>query len=163
MTTHVERSAPTRLTITRRFNAPPERVFAAHVDPELIRRWCFGPEGWRMSACDNDARPGGRFRWDWEAVDGSARFHATGTYEVVEPPQDGRPGRIVHVERMFLPDPTPDNRVTTTFAPEGGGTLLTLVMEVATPEAMDAMVASGMADGMEASYARLDALAPVAA
>ena len=46
---------------------------------------------------------------------------ATGTYESVEPPRDGRPGRIVHVERMHLPDPTPDNHIETTFAPDGDG------------------------------------------
>jgi len=29
--------------ITRRFNAPPERVFDAWLDPEMIGRWMFGP------------------------------------------------------------------------------------------------------------------------
>ena len=57
-----------------------------------------------------------------------------------------------------MPDPTPDNRVETVFAPEGEGTLLTMTMTMPTAEALDAMVATGMTDGMEASYARLDAL-----
>ena len=161
----VERTSPRTLTITRRFRAPPARVFAAHVEPALIRRWCLGPPCWSMPSCVNDARPGGHFRWDWAGDDGGA-FHATGTYEVVEPPQDGRPGRIVHVERMHLgpdgPDPTPDNHVVTTFAPDGPaatpGTLLTVVMRVDSPETLEAMVATGMTEGMEQSYARIDAL-----
>lgn len=157
MTTTVERTSPTTLTVRRRFAAPPDRVFAAHVDPALIQRWCLGPDGWRMPVCVNDARPGGDFRWEWANGEG-AGFHVTGTYEVVEPPQGGRPGRIVHAERMFLPDPTPDNHVETTFAPDGDGTLLTVVMRVESPEAMDAMVASGMTDGMETSYARIDGI-----
>ena len=34
MSLTVERTSPTTLTITRRFKAPPERVFAAHVEPD---------------------------------------------------------------------------------------------------------------------------------
>ncbi|MBP1807127.1 SRPBCC domain-containing protein [Rubellimicrobium aerolatum] len=157
MSLTVERTSPTTLTITRRFKAPPERVFAAHVEPELIQRWCYGFEGWRMPVCINDARPGGDLRWEW-ANDEGAGFHVTGTYEVVEPPRDGQPGRIVHVERMHLPDPTPDNHIETTFAPDGDGTLLTVVMRVDSPEAMEAMIATGMTDGMEVTYARIDSL-----
>ena len=158
----VERTSPTTLTITRRFKAPPERVFAAHIEPALIQRWCFGYDGWRMPVCINDARPGGELRWEW-ANDEGAGFHATGTYEVVEPPRAGRPGRIVHVERMHLPDPTPDNHIESTFAPDGDGTLLTLVMRLDSPEAMEAMIATGMTDGMETTYARIDTLETEAA
>ena len=162
----VDRTTPTTLTITRRFKAPPERVFAAHVEPELIKRWCYGFEGWKMPVCINDARPGGNLRWEW-ANDEGAGFHVTGTYESVEPPKDGRPGRIRHVERMHLgpdgPDPTPDNHITTTFAADGSGTLLTVVMQVDTPEQMEAMIATGMTDGMEVTYGRIDDLVREAA
>lgn len=157
MSLAVERTSPTTVTLTRRFKAPPERVFAAHVEPALIQRWCYGFDGWRMPVCINDARPGGELRWEW-ANDEGAGFGATGTYESVEPPQNGRPGRIVHVERMHLPDPTPDNHITSTFAPDGTGTLLTLVMRLDTPEALEAMLATGMTDGMEITYARIDEL-----
>jgi uncharacterized protein YndB with AHSA1/START domain len=162
MSLTVERTSPTTITVKRRFRASPERVFAAHIEPALIQRWCYGFEGWRMPVCINDARPGGELRWEW-ANDEGAGFHVTGTYESVEPPRDGRPGRIVHVERMHLPDPTPDNHIETTFAADGDGTLLTVIMRVDTPEAMEAMLATGMTDGMETSYARIDALEPAAA
>ena len=82
---------------------------------------------------------------------------------MVEPPQGGLAGRIVHVERMHMPDPTPDNHITSTFAPDGDGTLLTLVMRLDTPEALEAMLATGMTDGMEITYARIDELEPAAA
>jgi uncharacterized protein YndB with AHSA1/START domain len=162
MSLAVTRTSPTTLTITRRFKASPERVFRAHVEPALIQRWCYGFEGWRMPVCINDARPGGDLRWEW-ANDEGAGFHVTGTYELVEPPQGGRPGRILHVERMHFPDPTPDNHIETTFAPDGDGTLLTVVMRVDSPEAMEAMIATGMTDGMEVTYARIDELESEAA
>lgn len=158
----VERTSPTTLTITRRFKAPPERVFAAHIEPALIQRWCYGYDGWRMPVCINDARPGGELRWEW-ANDEGAGFSATGTYELVEPPRDGRAGRILHVERMHLPDPTPENHIESTFARDGDGTLLTVVMRMDSPEAVEAMIATGMTDGMETTYARIDTLETEAA
>src|SRR2546430_268270 len=41
--------------------------------------------------------------------------------------------RIVHVERMHLPDPTLDNHVVTTFEKDDSGTLMT--MRMALPDA----------------------------
>ena len=65
---------------------------------------------------------------------------------------------------MHLPDPTPDNRVVTVFEADGGGTLMTMTMRARpTRETRDAMLASGMEHGMEASYARLDGMARAAA
>ena len=140
-----------QITLTRRFAAPPALLLRAHLEPDLIRRWMVGPDGWTMPLCQSDSRPGGSFRFDW--WDGKAtRFHATGEYIEVTPQ------RIVHVERMFLPDPTPDNHVETTFTADGAGTRLTVTMRVASPETMEAMVASDMTEGMEVSYARIDAL-----
>ena len=64
--------------------------------------------------------------------------------------------RILHVERMHLPDPTPDNHVETTFEPDGKGTLMTMRMTLPNAETRAAMLASGMEHGMEASYERLE-------
>jgi uncharacterized protein YndB with AHSA1/START domain len=140
----------TDVVITRIFAAPPEAVFRAHTDPALIRQWMLGPDGWTMPVCINEAWPGGRFRFEW--TDGGANsFHATGEYIEVTPHS-----LIRHVERMFLPDPTPENHVTTLFAPEGTGTRLTMRMSLADADARAAMLASGMEDGLEDSYARLE-------
>lgn len=136
--------------VTRRFAAPPAQVYRAHVEPALLQRWCTGPDGWTMPVCISEPNPGGRIRFEWS--DGTAGFFLTGEYLEIDP---GR--RIVHVERMHLPDPTPDNRVTTTFTPDGTGTLLRLVMQLPSAEARAAMLATGMDEGMEASYARLEA------
>lgn len=140
------------LVVTRRFAAPPAAIWRAHTEPGLLRRWLLGPEGWRMTECVSEPRPGGRIRFAWE--DGEGRgFHLTGEYLELDPPH-----RILHVERMHLPDPTPDNRVETHLEPDGSGTRLTLRMTLPDAAARAAMLASGMEHGMEASYARLDAL-----
>ncbi len=151
MTTKLTLDGDTRIIVTRHFVAAPDLVFRAHTEAALIRRWMIGPDGWSMPICDCDPRPGGSFRFGW--WDGKdARFHATGEYLEVAPQ------RIVHVERMFLPDPTPDNHVDTRFAPDGHGTHMTLTMTLPTAEARDAVLASGMPDGLENSYARLETI-----
>jgi len=64
--------------------------------------------------------------------------------------------KIVHVERMHLPDPTPDNHVETRFDPDGSGTLMTMRMTLPDSQTRAAMLATGMERGMEASYVRLE-------
>ncbi len=140
----------TVVVVTRRFAAPPAEVFRAHTEPALLQRWCLGPEGWTMPVCVCDARPGGTMRYEWVNADG-AGFHLTGEFVEVDAPH-----RIVHIERMHLPDPTPDNRVETTFAPDGDGTLLTMRMQLPDAATRAMMLSTGMEHGMEDSYQRLE-------
>jgi uncharacterized protein YndB with AHSA1/START domain len=138
------------VVVKRRFAAPPEAVYRAHTDPALIQQWMLGPDGWTMPVCIAEARPGGRIRYEWSDGKGNG-FHLTGEIIEVDPPR-----RLVHVERMHLPDPTPDNRVETTFTADGTGTLLVMRMTLPDRATREAMLASGMEHGMEASYARLE-------
>ena len=135
---------------TRTFAAPPEAVYRAHIDPKIIQRWMLGPEGWTMPVCICEAKPGGKIRYEWSNGKGRA-FHLTGEFLELEPHR-----RIVHVERMFLPEQTPDNHVETTFEAIGGGTLMTMRMTLPDAATRAAMLATGMEHGMEASYVRLE-------
>ena len=149
----LETEGHTFIVVKRRFEAPPEAVYRAHLDPELIREWLLGPDGWTMPVCINEAKPGGKFRYEWSNGKGGG-FYITGELIALEPPR-----RIVHVERMHLPDVTPDNHVETTFTPDGSGTLMVMRMTLPDEKTRRAMLASGMARGMEASYARYERLA----
>ncbi|HEX7048502.1 MAG TPA: SRPBCC family protein [Gammaproteobacteria bacterium] len=66
---------PVEVRVTRHFNAPPERVFDAWLDPVMLRRWMFGPEvrDEEVVRLTLDARVGGRFsfvvRRDEEIID----------------------------------------------------------------------------------------------
>jgi uncharacterized protein YndB with AHSA1/START domain len=105
-----------------------------------------------MPVCVSDARPGGKFRYEW--VNGTGQgFHITGEYLELQPP-----GRIVHVERMHLPDPTPENHIETRFEADGDGTLMTMRMTLQDAQTRAEMLASGMEGGMEASYVRLEGM-----
>jgi uncharacterized protein YndB with AHSA1/START domain len=142
----------THVIVTRRFAAPPEALYRAHTDPKLLQKWLLGPEGWTMPVCINEARPGGKFRYEWtHSKKGS--FHITGEYLELEPYS-----RIVHIERMFLPVPTPDNRVETRFEADGMGTRMSIRMTLPDTQTRAAMLATGMERGMEASYVRLEGM-----
>lgn len=110
-----------------------------------------------MPVCISEARPGGKMRYEWTNGKG-AGFHITGEYLELEPYS-----RIVHVERMFLPDPTPENHIETRFEPDGDGTRMTMRMTLPDAETRQMMLSTGMEQGMEASYVRLEnLLQPVA-
>jgi uncharacterized protein YndB with AHSA1/START domain len=140
------------VVVTRRFAAPPEAVYRAHTEPKLIQKWMLGPDGWTMPVCVCEARPGGKIRYEWADGKGGG-FYLTGEFVELVPFS-----RIVHVERMHLPDPTPDNHVETRFEPDGSGTLMTMKMTLPDAETRAAMLASGMEHGMEASYVRLESM-----
>jgi len=142
------------IVVTRRFAAPPEDVYRAHTDPQLIQKWLLGPDGWTMPVCISEARPKGKIRYEWSNGNGHG-FYITGEYLELEPYS-----RIVHVERMFLPNPTPDNYVETRFDPDGGGTLMTLRMTLPDAETRAQMLSTGIERGMEASYVRLEGIIP---
>lgn len=138
------------VVVKRRFAAPPEAVYRAHMEPDLIQQWMLGPDGWTMPVCLHEGKQGGKIRYEWSDGKGGG-FHLTGEILELDPPH-----RIVHVERMHLPDPTPDNHIVTTFTAEGSGTLMTMRMTLPDAETRKAMLATGMEHGMEAGYARLE-------
>jgi uncharacterized protein YndB with AHSA1/START domain len=141
-----------QVVVTRRFAASPEAVFRAHTEPELVQRWMLGPDGWTMPVCICDARPGGKIRYEWADGKGGG-FFLTG--EFIELVQFSR---IVHVERMHLPEATPDNHIETRFEADGAGTLMTMRMTLPDAATRAAILATGVEHGMEASYARFEAM-----
>jgi uncharacterized protein YndB with AHSA1/START domain len=140
------------VVVSRRFAAAPEAVYRAHTDPKLIQKWMLGPDGWSMPVCICEARLHGKIRYEWANGKGGG-FYLTGEFLELEPYR-----RIVHVERMHLPEATPDNRIETRFDPDGSGTLMTMRMTLPDAEIRARMLASGMEHGMEASYVRLESM-----
>ncbi len=137
---------------TRWFAAAPAAVYQAHTDPAILQKWLLGPDGWTMPVCVCEAKPGGKIRYEWSNAKGRS-FYLTGEFLELEPYS-----RIVHVERMFLPEQTPDNHVETRFEANRGGTLMTMRMSLPDAATRAAMLATGMEHGMEASFARLEGL-----
>ncbi|CAN5503335.1 hypothetical protein BH09ACT4_BH09ACT4_19830 [soil metagenome] len=143
----------THVRITRGFDAPRHLLWRAHTEPELMKRWLLGPDGWAMTVCDNDLVAGGSYRTAWAPEEGTAGepFGFEGENLVIDPER-----RIVATEAM-TGAPFPANVNDLTFDEADGVTLLTLLITYPDITQRDMILATGMTDGMESSYARLEA------
>jgi len=147
----VEARGETELVITRDFNAPRELVYRAHTEPQYMKRWLFGPDGWSLDVCEVDLRVGGKYRWVWKKDD--ITMGAGGEYREIESPE-----KIVCTE-MF-DDPWYEGEAVSTvrLAENNGTTTLVNTMRYSSKEARDGVLASPMSDGMEICYNRLDSI-----
>jgi len=138
------------IRITREFDAPPEKVFRAHTDPELLVRW-LGPRGLQMRVDHYDCRTGGSYRY--LHVDDGNEYGFNGCFHEV------RPGELIVQTFTFegIPDGVALEKLV--FSDLGNGrTRLVATSLVDTFEGRDAFVAGGMEVGVREGYERLDEL-----
>jgi uncharacterized protein YndB with AHSA1/START domain len=136
--------------IIREFDAPPEKVFRAHTDPELVVQW-QGPNGMEARVDHFDCRTGGSYRYVHTQDGVDYGFH--GCFHEVRPNEvivqtftfEGVPDGVA-LERLVLEDLG------------GGRTRLTATSLVDSFEGRDAFLASGMEVGVREGYERLDAI-----
>jgi len=148
--TTYETPTDTQVVIKRVVDAPRRIVFDAWTNPQYVPRWLLGPPGWTMPVCEIDLRPGGTWHYVWRRADGS-EMAMHGSYKEVVPPE-----RLVSTESWGPQWPETVN--TLVLAESGGRTTITLTITYPSREARDAALQTGMKDGLEQGYARLDAL-----
>ena len=142
----------TQILITRVFDAPRHLLYKAWTTPELIKRWWSGDRG-EVTLVEVDLRVGGMWRYVMVANGGfEVAFH--GEYRELVPCE-----RIVSTE-VYEGAPKHEALTTVTFAETDGRTTLEIRQQVASREVRDAIVATGMEDGLQDA---LDLLEQVAA
>lgn len=138
------------IVVTRTFDAPRRLVFEAMTQPELVKRWLYGPEEWPIVECEIDLKVGGRIRYAWRHTSGKD-MSLNGTFREILPPE-----RIVHTE-LFDEDWTGgETEVTAVLAEQGGRTTMTMTVLYSSKEARDGALATPMEQGMAQSYDRLE-------
>ncbi len=141
------------MLIEREFDAPRELVFKAHTDQELYGQW-LGPQGLTTTFEKFEPRNGGSYRFIQKDKDGKVyAFH--GVYHEVSPPErtigtfeyEGLPetGHVSLESAVF--EELPGNRTKVVSR--------SIYLSVAD---RDGMLQSGMEEGMNSSYSRLDEL-----
>jgi uncharacterized protein YndB with AHSA1/START domain len=106
------------LTIKRRFNTSPAKVFAAWTDPEKVKHW-MGPGEVKVLRAECDARAGCRYRWLMQSPSGE-EHDVSGVYREVVPNE-----KLVFTW-AWKSTPERESLVTLTFKSDGDGTLMTL-------------------------------------
>lgn len=136
---------------TREFDAPVAAVFNAHRDPDLVRQW-LGPNGYEMTIDHWDFVSGGGYRYTHRNPDGM-EFGFHGLFHTIRDGEfalqtfefEGMPDEVA-LEFMWFED-------------LGNGRCRLRGRSIGrTVEGRDAMVASGMENGMREGYERLEAL-----
>jgi uncharacterized protein YndB with AHSA1/START domain len=141
------------IVMTRDFNAPRTLVFDAFTKPELLKQWLLGPPGWTMPVCEVDLRVGGAYRYVWRQSSDGREMGMGGVYREISVPE-----RIVCTEK-FDEAWYPGEAVgTLVLVEQGGKTTVTQTMLYQSREGRDAVLKSGMEEGVTASYDRLDAV-----
>jgi len=150
-----------QILITREFDAPRQLVYRAWTTPELVERWWHANRG-RVTLVESDLRVGGRWRRVMVADDGTeVGFH--GEYrEIVENE------RIVSTETYEgLPEGVSEEQASTlntaTFEELDGRTRLTLLIQAPNTTARDAIIESGMEDGLQDALDLLERVATASA
>lgn len=157
-TAQVSLPSDTEVRVIRDFKAPRTLVWQAHTQPELFQRWIGGYPGWSMPVCEMDVRVGGKYSWRWRQDEDGKEFGFNGEYREVD-----APANLVQAESF---DPgtfgggmsTTPNINRTTFTEKDGITTLVTLIKYGSKAERDAAIETGMTDGMETSYGRLDAL-----
>ena len=136
------------IAFSREFEAPPARVFEAHIDPALVAQW-IGPRGTQLTMREFDARTGGSWSYVVAGRGGEWAFH--GSFHEVTAPR-----RIVQTFE-FEGNPKHPSLEIFTFTDTGDGRSridgLSLFLSV---EDRDAML--DLDSGRDEDFARLDEL-----
>jgi uncharacterized protein YndB with AHSA1/START domain len=133
------------LTIKRRFKAPPEKVYAAWIDPAKMSRWLGPPNVIKVNAT-TDAVVGGRYAIQMIVPDDE--HNVSGVYREVVP------NRKLVFTWAWRSTPERESLVTVTFTPDGDGTLMTLHHE----QFFDEAARDSHEKGWTVIVERLDAL-----
>jgi uncharacterized protein YndB with AHSA1/START domain len=141
------------LLITREFNAPRELVFEAWITPELVRQWLGGLDGWEMAVCEIDARPGGKYRYEWHHASDGAKMGMRGEFREVVAPE-----KLVMTEKFDDPWYEGGAVSTIVLTERAGKTLMKQTVRYDTRDARDGVLRSPMEEGLVVSFDGLEKL-----
>ncbi len=145
----------TTIVLTRAFDAPRRLVWEATFTPDKMRRWMLPPPGWTMTTCECDARVGGKLSVAWKSDEADPAMTLRGEFTDV-----ALHHHAVHTETMALGSGQTIGSLVERheFTDVGAATLMSITQTYQSKADRDGALASGMDEGMEACYQKLEAL-----
>jgi uncharacterized protein YndB with AHSA1/START domain len=137
------------VAMTRVFDASRRLGFKAWTTPELMKRWLYGPDEWRLAVCEFDMRVGGKVRFEWRNPEGKSMGLSGVCREAVAPE------RLVFTEVWDEDWTGGETLVTMVFAEDAGKTTVTQTVLYSSQAARDGALKTGMEHGAAMSYDRL--------
>jgi len=138
------------IRIVREFDAPPEKVYRAHVERDLVAQW-LGPDSTRTRIDQWDCRTGGS--WRYVSIHEGQEYGFHGSFHEV------RPNELI--VQTFTFEAMPDGVALEKLVLEDLGDGRTRLIATSLCDSFadrDGMLASGMDVGVNEGYAKLDEL-----
>ena len=143
------------VVVTRSFDAPRKLVWDAYTKPAILKRWLgvgFIPDV-TFAVCEVDLRVGGKYRYVWRGP--NFEMGMGGEFLEVKAPE-----RLVSTEKYDQSWYPGEGVGTVVLTEKGGVTTLTMTLRYDSKEARDAVMKSGMDQGMSAGFDNLEKLLP---
>ena len=141
------------LVYTRVFDAPRPLVYSAFTEAEHLVNW-MGLKPGSMKTPEHDFKVGGKYRWEFYGDDNEIQVTITGEFKEIRPNE-----YVLNTEQMeFGGQTTPEYPTDLTFSDEGDQTKVVGTVLFPAADAANGALGSGMKDGMDISFAHLDAL-----
>ena len=116
------------LSISRQFNASPEKVWRALTEPQMLMQWMGPSDAFKTPVAETDLRVGGRYHIVMQAPDGEVH-DLSGVYREIVPNK-----KLVYTW-AWKSTPERESLVTIELRAAGGGTEFTLRHEQFADEA----------------------------
>ncbi|MEW2396922.1 SRPBCC domain-containing protein [Streptomyces sp. NPDC046862] len=145
------------LTVTARFDAPPEQVWKVWQDPRTLERW-WGPPTYPATVVDHDLAPGGAVTYFMTGPEGD-KYHGWWRVRSVDAPH-GLEFEDGFADDSGRPDPgMPTTTVRVRLTAEGGAaTVMTIESTFSSTEDMEKLVSMGMEEGISAALDQIDSI-----
>jgi uncharacterized protein YndB with AHSA1/START domain len=143
-----------QLILTRKFDAPRNKVFEAHSDCKHLMKW-WGPITYPITYCKIDFRVGGKWHFCLTGPDGTESWGLVIYKEIVTPElityEDNFSDKEGNINKQF-----PSTTVRTEFLEDNGGTILRSVANYASAADLKTVLDMGMAAGITETLDKLE-------
>lgn len=142
------------ITITARFAAPPERVWALYADPRQLEQ-VWGPPEYPATVVEHDLAPGGRMTYYMTSPEGE-RFGGWWKITEVDQPHSFRfRDGFADADLQPLPD-MPVSENVYSFEAADGGTRAVFTSVYATAEGLQQVLRMGVEEGATSAINQID-------